>query len=268
LRTTIYNQHLQNNTFSTLFVGQNLIKLPKVDSTNTYLKMMASKSEPLAEGTVIMAEDQYAGRGQQDMVWVSEPKKNLTFSVLLKPSFLQINEQFNLNMLVCVAIKDALKEFLKTQVVIKWPNDIYYKNQKLGGILIENLLSGTAYKSAIIGIGLNVNQQKFDGQLHNRATSLREILQADVNLIQLLAEICSHIESSYLRLKAGNYKNLKQAYLSNLLNFNENAWYKQGDQLFEGKITDVTDAGLLVISTDGIEYVYNFKEIQFIISQQ
>jgi BirA family biotin operon repressor/biotin-[acetyl-CoA-carboxylase] ligase len=255
---------LQNNTFSTLFVGQNLIKLTRVDSTNTYLKIMASKSAPLAEGTVIMAEDQYAGRGQQDMVWIAEPKKNLTFSLLLKPGFLKINEQFILNMLVCIAIKDALHKYLKTQVFIKWPNDIYFNDQKLGGILIENLLSGTAYKSAIIGIGLNVNQQKFDDQLNSRATSLRQILQADVNLIQLLAEICSHIESGYLKLKAGNYKDLKQAYLSNLLNFETNAWFRQGDQVFEGKITGVTEAGLLVISSNGIEREYNFKEIQYI----
>jgi BirA family biotin operon repressor/biotin-[acetyl-CoA-carboxylase] ligase len=259
---------LQNNTFSTLFVGQNLIKLTRVDSTNTYLKNMASNSTPLVEGTVIMAEDQYAGRGQQDMVWIAEPKKNLTFSLLLKPTFLKINEQFTLNMLVCIAIKDALHKYLKTEVLIKWPNDIYYNNQKLGGILIENLLSGTAYKSAIIGIGLNANQEKFADELLDKATSLRQILQADVNLIQLLAEICSHIESGYLRLKAGSYKDLKQVYLSNLLNFGKNAWYRQGDKVFEGKITGLTDAGLLVISTDGIEQVYNFKEIQYITTLQ
>jgi BirA family biotin operon repressor/biotin-[acetyl-CoA-carboxylase] ligase len=259
---------LQNNTFSTLFVGQNLINLSKVDSTNTYLKIMASKSAPVAEGTVIMAEEQFAGRGQQDMTWVAEPNKNLTFSVLLKPVFLRINEQFILNMLVCTAIKDALYKYLNTQVVIKWPNDIYYNNQKLGGILIENLLSGTAYKSAIVGVGLNVNQQKFGDLPHGRATSLWQILQEDVNLIQLLAEICSHIESGYLKLKAGTYKNLKETYVSNLLNYEKNAIYKQGDQVFEGRITNVTDAGLLVLSIDGVEHEYNFKEIQYINSLQ
>jgi BirA family biotin operon repressor/biotin-[acetyl-CoA-carboxylase] ligase len=228
---------------------------------------MASKSEPLAEGTVIMAEDQYAGRGQQNMVWIAEPKKNLTFSLLLKPTFLKINEQFVLNMLVCIAIKDALLKYLNSQVFIKWPNDIYYNNQKLGGILIENLLSGTAYKSAIIGIGLNVNQQNFPEQLGSSATSVWQILQADVNLTQLLAEICSHIESGYLKLKAGNYKDLKQTYLSNLLNFNKDAWYKQDDTLFEGKIIDVTEGGQLVVASQGIEHAYNFKEIQYINTQ-
>jgi BirA family biotin operon repressor/biotin-[acetyl-CoA-carboxylase] ligase len=78
---------LQNNTFSTLFVGQNLIKLSAVDSTNNFLKNLVSKSEPLPEGTVIMADDQFAGRGQQDNTWYAEPGKNLTFSILLKPTF-------------------------------------------------------------------------------------------------------------------------------------------------------------------------------------
>jgi BirA family biotin operon repressor/biotin-[acetyl-CoA-carboxylase] ligase len=255
---------LQNNTFSTLFVGQNLITLSKVDSTNNYLKTIASNSEPLPEGTVIMAEDQFAGRGQQDMVWIAEPKKNLTFSLLLKPAFLKINEQFILNMLVCMAIKTALQKYIDADVSIKWPNDIYYKDQKLGGILIENLISGTAYKSAIIGIGLNVNQQLFATHLANKATSVRQILQADVDLIKLLGEICSLIESSYLKLKSGSYPGLKQNYLASLYLFNKDAWYKQGDKVFSGRITGVTDEGLLVIQADGVRQLYNFKEIQYV----
>jgi BirA family biotin operon repressor/biotin-[acetyl-CoA-carboxylase] ligase len=255
---------LQNNTFSTLFVGQNLITLSKVDSTNNYLKTIASNSEPLPEGTVIMAEDQFAGRGQQDMVWIAEPKKNLTFSLLLKPGFLKINEQFILNMLVCMAIKSALTKYIPEDISIKWPNDIYYKDQKLGGILIENLISGTAYKSAIIGIGLNVNQQLFASHLVEKATSIRQILQDDVDLIKLLGEICSLIESSYLRLKSGNYIDLKQNYLANLYKFNKEAWYKQGDLVFQGQITEVTDAGLLVIMSNGSRQLYNFKEIQYV----
>jgi len=259
---------LQNNTFSTLFVGQNLIKLSKVDSTNTYLKGMVSNSEPLAEGTVIMAEDQYAGRGQQDMSWIAEPKKNLTFSLLLKPTFLEINDQFILNMLVCIAIKDALQKYTDRLVQVKWPNDIYLDNKKLGGILIENLLSGTVYKSAIVGIGLNINQQQFPPELTLKATSLFQILQADVNLIQLLAEICSHIESGYLKLKAGQYQDLKENYIGNLLNYNKNAWYQHGDQVFEARIMGITGAGQLILSTANAERIYNFKEVQYINNQQ
>jgi BirA family biotin operon repressor/biotin-[acetyl-CoA-carboxylase] ligase len=226
--------------------------------------MLASNSEPLAEGTVIMADDQFAGRGQQEMSWVSAPKKNLTVSLFLKPSFLKINEQFLLNMLVCLAIKQALEKYITTQIAIKWPNDIYLGNRKLGGILIENNLSGTVYKSAIIGIGLNVNQQVFPPEIQSRAVSLHQILQEDVNLVQLLAEICSHIESGYLKLRTGNYPELKEGYLANLYNFNQTALYKQDGVVFEGKILDVTEEGLLLVLQNGIIRQYNFKELQYI----
>ena len=129
---------MQNSIFSTLFIGQNLVKLSEVNSTNTYLKELVSKSEPLIEGTVIMADHQFAGRGQKDNIWYSQAGKNLTFSIYLKPSSLAVSKQFILNMVICLGIVDALKPILGNDSKIKWPNDIYFKNNKLGGILIEN----------------------------------------------------------------------------------------------------------------------------------
>jgi BirA family biotin operon repressor/biotin-[acetyl-CoA-carboxylase] ligase len=107
---------LQNNTFSTLFVGQNLIKLSAVDSTNNFLKGLVSKSEPLPEGTVIMADDQFAGRGQQENAWHADPGKNLTVSILLRPAFLPLNKQFLLNMAVSIAINNTLTKFLSNDL--------------------------------------------------------------------------------------------------------------------------------------------------------
>jgi len=257
---------LQNNTFSTLFVGQNLIKLTTVDSTNNYLKILVSKSEPLAEGTVIMADDQFAGRGQQNSVWIAAPGQNLTFSLLLQPVFLPINDQFKLNMVICNALKTALANFTGKNIVFKWPNDLYYNHQKLGGILIENLLSGNKYKSAIVGIGINVNQLEFSPMLAGKATSVAQILQQDVNLVQLLAEICSQIEKGYLRLKSGTYADLQAQYLTGLYKYDEIAWYKQGDDIFEAKIIDVTSNGQLVLEKEGKQLQFNLKEIEFIIN--
>lgn len=260
-----YNQHLQNNTFSTLFVGQNLIKLSAVDSTNNYLKVLVSKSEPLPEGTVIMADNQFAGRGQQQNIWQSEPGKNLTFSLYLKPVFLPVQKQFLLNMAISIALNDALVEVLGAEVKVKWPNDLYFQQEKLGGILIENILSGHTYKSSIIGIGLNVNQQLFPKALIGRATSIFQILHKDVNLVALLAVICSHIESQYLKLRAGQYLSLQEEYLKRLYQFKESGHYKYNGQVFEGMITAVTDQGMLVISSGGKEQAYNFKELEFLI---
>nr|WP_068890167.1 biotin--[acetyl-CoA-carboxylase] ligase [Pedobacter panaciterrae] len=255
---------MQNNTFSTLFVGQNLIRLSAVDSTNNFLKMMVSKSEPLPEGTVIMADNQFAGRGQQENTWYSEPGLNLTFSVFLKPAFLPINKQFMLNIAVSNGINKALRHFVKDGITVKWPNDIYYNDSKIGGVLIENSISGNSFKTSIVGIGMNVNQQKFDAEKTKVATSLYEILQHDVNLIKLLAEICSHIESEYLKLKAGNYNSLMKDYIENLYRFNKPGFYRQNGEVFEASITRVTESGQLVLLTSGNERMYNFKEVEFL----
>src|SRR5690606_10094291 len=128
--------------------------------------------------------------------------QNLTFSLLLKPSFLAIKNQFSLNMAISIALNNALQPLVGNGISIKWPNDIYYQNRKLGGILIENIISGQSFKSSIIGIGLNVNQQHFQPELKDRATSIYQILHKDVNLDELLAVICSQIESQYLKLKS------------------------------------------------------------------
>ncbi|WP_432714008.1 biotin--[acetyl-CoA-carboxylase] ligase [Pedobacter sp.] len=256
---------MQNNIFSTLFIGQNLITLSSVDSTNNYLKQLVSNSEPLPEGTVIMAEDQFAGRGQQGNIWQSAPGKNLTFSIYLKPVFLPLHQQFLLNMAVSNALNDALTHFLGPGVKIKWPNDVYYNHQKLGGVLIENQISGQTYKTGIIGIGLNVNQLEFTGDLNSRVTSITRILHKNVNLIELLAVLCSHIESQYLKLKANHFHSLQEAYLKNLFWFQEKGKFRHDGLIIEGVITGVSEQGLLMISSGGVEKAYQFKEIEFLI---
>jgi len=255
---------LQNNTFSTIFVGQNLIKLSSVDSTNNFLKSLVSKSEPLPEGTVIMAENQFAGRGQVESTWQAEPGKNLTFSLLLRPAFLDLSAQFKLNMAISVAIQQAVIPLTGVGLSIKWPNDIYFQNKKIGGILIENIVAGSRIKACIIGIGINVNQQKFDEKLQNRAGSIYQILHNDVNLLSLLTQICSRIEVAYLKLRAGNYNNLRQQYLDCLYLNGVKANYRQNGEIIEGKITGVGDNGILSLETNAGIKTYNFKEIEFI----
>jgi BirA family biotin operon repressor/biotin-[acetyl-CoA-carboxylase] ligase len=255
---------LQNNTFSTLFVGQNLIKLSAVDSTNNFLKDLVSKSEPLPEGTVIMAEDQFAGRGQQENTWHAEPGKNLTFSILLRPNFLPIDKQFLLNMAVSIGINNALCKHVNEGIKIKWPNDIYFFSQKLGGVLIENSIVGNAIKTAVIGIGINVNQHEFAPELNNKATSLYLILQEDVNLEMLLVEICSQIEYLYLKLKAGDYTSLRSVYIEKLYQLGKPCFYRHEENVFQGVLTGVSDQGLLQIEKDGALLQFNFKEISFL----
>ena len=255
---------MQNNTFSTLFVGQNFIKLKEVDSTNNYLKKLTSNSEPLPEGTVIMADHQFAGRGQQESVWQTEPGKNISASIYLKPSFLPLKKQFYLNMAVSLAVSEALSDFLPHPVMVKWPNDIYYNKKKLGGILIENTLTGSTIKSAVIGIGLNINQEEFTGELGAKATSLFQILHKEADLEFVMTKIFVYMEKYYLNLKSGKYEFLHQQYLKCLLNYNLSAGYRQNGRVFEGIIRGVEDNGLLNMEIDGKLFTFNFKEIEYI----
>ena len=226
---------------------------------------MVSKSEPLAEGTVIMADDQFAGRGQLGNTWISKAGLNLTFSIYLRPTFINIASQFQLNIAVSVGLVDALKGYVDHGIKVKWPNDIYFRDQKIGGVLIENTLSSGNLKSSIIGIGINVNQQVFDVSKVKCATSLREILQQDVDLIKLLGEICTAIEREYLSLRSGRHENLKESYLSKMYRYQEEARYRDGNGVFDGVITGITDAGQLILEVTGAQRIYGFKEVEFII---
>ncbi|MEZ2335907.1 biotin--[acetyl-CoA-carboxylase] ligase [Mucilaginibacter sp. RCC_168] len=254
---------MQNNIFSGLFVGQNLVTIQQVDSTNTFLKNLLSNSKPLPEGTVIMAESQYAGRGQQQNKWHSEPGKNLTFSILLTPVFLPVSDQFDLNRVVSLGVYDALYPYLGDKVKIKWPNDIYYNDRKLGGILIETHVQGTHIKDAIIGIGLNINQENFESGAGN-AISLKQILHRDYDLKTILSEICSHIEAYYLNLRAGKFLFVRNTYLSRLYWLNEVKPFRSNDQVFEGVIKNVKENGMLVVENNNGQQEFSLKQIEFL----
>jgi BirA family transcriptional regulator, biotin operon repressor / biotin---[acetyl-CoA-carboxylase] ligase len=255
---------LQNNIFSGLFVGQNFVRLTEADSTNNFLRNLLSNSKPLPEGTVIMAENQYEGRGQQQNGWQTEPGKNLTFSILLNPVFLPLTSQFDLTRAISLGVFDALEPLLGEKLKIKWPNDIYYGEYKLGGMLIENIVQGGQIKSSIIGIGLNINQEVFPPNLPN-AVSVKQILHADYDLKALLSEICRHVEAWYLNLRAGKLSFIRENYLSRLYWLNEKQSFKTQSGIFSGTIKDVRDNGLLVVeNNNGGQLEFNLKEIEFI----
>ena len=254
---------MQNNTFSGLFVGQNLITLKEVASTNTFLKDALSKSTPLLEGTVIMAEKQFAGRGQTNNSWLSEAGKNLTFSILLNPTFLQADRQFELNKAISVALNDVLRIHAGNEALIKWPNDSYIGNKKVAGMLIENIVSGSIIRHAIVGIGLNVNQTNFPPSLKN-VTSLKQGLHKDYDLDVLLGEICSAVEARYLQLKAGHHGKITSDYMDSLYLLNEWSLFKTESGVLSGKIMGVTSSGQLEMeTTEGIMF-FNNKEVEFV----
>jgi len=210
-----------------------------------------------------MAESQYAGRGQQQNKWHSEPGKNLTFSLFLKPAFLPAVRQFDLTRAISLGVSNALEPLLGEKLKIKWPNDIYYADKKLGGMLIENTLQGGQIKSSVIGIGLNINQAVFPTEAAN-AVSLKQILQTDYDLKYILSEICKNIEAFYLSLRSGRYEAVRKDYTERLYRLNEEKNYRSDGREFKGTITGVTNDGLLEVNVGAGVKRYNLKEIEFL----
>ncbi|MEP2239590.1 MAG: biotin--[acetyl-CoA-carboxylase] ligase, partial [Maribacter sp.] len=156
-----------------------IIKLDATQSTNTYLKDLSFKKE-LDDFTVITTRNQTLGRGQMSAKWESESGKNLAFSILKNNINVPIQRVFLVSVCVSLAIVDALNRLGIPNLSIKWPNDILSGNSKIGGILIENILSGSKIKRTIIGFGLNVNQEVFKNAPN--ASSLKNIMGANFNL--------------------------------------------------------------------------------------
>jgi len=256
------HSNLQNNIFSQLFVGQNLVSLASVDSTNSWLKDLLSKSAPLVEGTVIMAEEQFAGRGQVGNSWVSAAGKNLTISILLQPGFLPVDQQFLLSQAVSLGINDFLQQYFDN-AAIKWPNDCYIGHDKIGGILIENIIQGDKIKHSIVGIGLNINQVEYPETLKN-VTSFKKILHTDYDLKILLNEICAAIEVRYLQLKGGDTTTINREYLNRLYKRGVFSMYRVEGRTVKGKILGTSRYGLLEVEIEDRTRQFGLKEIEFL----
>ncbi|MDD4609083.1 MAG: biotin--[acetyl-CoA-carboxylase] ligase, partial [Bacteroidaceae bacterium] len=174
------------------------IHLTETVSTNLFIQENREKLA-LKDGTVVSTDYQVAGRGQRGNSWEATSGENLLFSILLEPSFLAAKEQFYISKLIAVSIQEVLSHYLQG-VTIKWPNDIYWNQQKIAGILIEHELEGTQLTSSIIGVGLNVNQTAFHSGAPN-PVSLRQIIGKKMARRTLLTRILQQVVTNYNELK-------------------------------------------------------------------
>ena len=201
------------SALNTQFTGKVFIHLSSVDSTNNYASQLAT--EDVQEGTVIIADYQTHGRGQYDRVWSSASGENIMISVIYKPHFLHAENVHQLHWIVSVAIYDWLDQLGFDQLSIKPPNDIYFMDKKLGGILIQNSINQNQIQHSIIGIGINVNQTEFDSRLPN-PVSLKQISGREWDIMTCIGDLCINLEQQYLLLKSKSHS-LKERYNSILI---------------------------------------------------
>lgn len=243
----------------TLFTGQKLIYVPECHSTNSSLGELAEKAD-LPEGTVLITDYQTRGRGQRGNTWESGKGENLTFSILLRPRFLAVRDQFQLSMAVALGIAEAVAEMVSGGIALKWPNDILFKGKKVGGILIENQSQGAQLSVSIVGIGINVNAHTLP---HPGATALIQAVGHASDLNDVFQLIVSAIEARYLQLRSGGRAIIEQEYLQRLYGLGVPQEFEAGGAPFTGTIIGVDDSGRIRIQVGQEERRFALKEVKF-----
>ena len=239
-----------------------VIRVAETVSTNSLIRELIGK-ESLPEGSVVIADFQTAGRGQIGNVWESEAGKNLTFSLVIYPSCIPVNQQFLISQIAALSVKETLDHYVDN-VTVKWPNDVYWKDKKICGMLIENDLSGRSIATSIIGIGLNVNQGTFRGDAPN-PISLAQILDKEINKEEVLQRFLSTFYSYYLDLLQEQYSKIREHYDASLYRRSGFYAYKDKQGTFEAEIAGIEPTGhMLLRLQDGSVRRYAFKEVAYV----
>ncbi|MDR1372964.1 MAG: biotin--[acetyl-CoA-carboxylase] ligase [Dysgonamonadaceae bacterium] len=245
-----------------MITEKNTLYVETADSTNNLLKQWA-KEKNLEDGFAVYAKHQTAGRGQKGNTWEAADGKNITLSIYFKPQFLPVNKSFLLSEALALGVTDALAEYLES-VEIKYPNDIYYCNKKLAGILIENDITGTVIMQSVAGAGINVNQETFQSNAPN-PLSLKQALGKEIMIEPLLNKIINNIRLRYMQLKYVSANAIVEDYHARLYRRKGLYAYQDANQQFNATIEKVSDDGKLHLITDTKEKrAYSFKEIIFI----
>ena len=244
---------------------ESIIHLTTVDSTNRYIRDEAVelwKNRGTGDFAVVTAGHQTAGRGQRGNTWNSNAGENLLFSLLVRPGeTLEVSRQFQLSQAVALSIHDAMKCY-GVDTRLKWPNDIYAGNRKLAGILLELDYSGAFVEQAIIGIGLNVNQENFP-PMDRKPVSMKMLREHDFILDDVLATILDLFEHYYTELRFGNRDAIAAEYKAQLFGIDMKNNFIDKNGHFDAVIQDVESDGHLILRrNDGSTGRYAFKEVE------
>ena len=242
-------------------IGDLLIEIPTVDSTNIYA-MQQVHARLAKHGTAYFAHEQTQGKGQRGRSWESRLGDNIILSVVYEPLQLPASSVFLFSSAIAVACYNFCKVYTGDEMSIKWPNDLYWRDRKAGGILVENVFRGSTWEWAIVGIGLNINQVEFSENLTN-PVSFRQITGKTFPVLQLARELCLHLQQSWEHLIAGGDEILK-TYNNALYKRGETVKMKQSARVFEARIDGVNKNGQLEVFT-AIPETFNHGDVSWIL---
>ena len=242
-------------------IGDPFIELPTVDSTNNYA-MAQVQNGAAKHGIVYFAHNQTAGKGQRGKSWTTEPGENLILSAVVEPNELTPSDTFYLSAGFANACYDFFKNYAGEETTIKWPNDLYWRDRKAGGILIENVIRKDVWNYSIVGIGININQTEFPAELVN-AVSLKQITGFRYNILQLAKELCTFLEAGYQTVKKEKTC-LLNIYNENLYKRNQQVKLRKTNIVFETIVSGVSSTGKL-ITKDSIEREFAHGEVEWIL---
>jgi BirA family biotin operon repressor/biotin-[acetyl-CoA-carboxylase] ligase len=249
-------------------LGDPLIELSSIDSTNIYAITQIMEDKAVS-GSCYRADFQTHGKGQQGKVWKSEKGENLLCSYVLSLNSIKNAHktvqnpgsiaQFGLSVAVALSVADFFGAFAGDETSIKWPNDLYWRDRKAGGILIENKIRGQEWTWAVIGIGININQQHFESEV-GKPVSLKQITGKNFDLTLLSQQLSTCLTTRVNEWIHGGFETMLKLYNDKLFKKGEVVKFKKDQIKFSGKVIGVNKLGQLIIN-QGMEQTYNFGEI-------
>lgn len=240
-------EELQNGLKTKTF-GHKLFVFEKIDSTNACAKTLAEAGTE--EGATVIAEFQTEGRGRFGRPWQAEPGENLLFSSVLRPTVLKDNSSL-LTYFAAVSVARAVEKASSCSLECKWPNDLYLNGKKFCGILLENSFKQSSLDYSVVGVGLNVNQRTFNEQLADRATSLAQELNVDIDRKELFQRILQEMETLYESVKEGDFSEIIRDWNKRCKMFGKQITVRGGKEELTGTAVRLSDDGGLMLETSG-----------------
>ncbi len=242
-------------------VGKPFIELYEVESTNNYA--MACIRQGLATpGQAYFAYNQTAGKGQRGRTWETVAGKNMLLSVVLNTNGLLVSHQFYTVAAVALAAYSLFSKYAGAETKVKWPNDIYWRDRKAAGILIENIVRGQECQWTVAGIGMNINQTNFDSSLIN-PVSLTNVTGKNFDPVLLAKELCAGIEARFTQLCQGHFSSILKEYNAVLYKANEEVMLKKDNRAFSCIVKEVNSFGQLAVK-GAVKDCFEWGEVEWL----